>query len=507
VRYANFDLWVDLESGVLRIRARQQDGKGMALRSKAPPSLAEMTRHELVELSRSVREVIPSDGPAPVTAREVGGELFRAVFRKGILGLWYAALDQAGKNVSGVRLRLHLGPELWDWPWEWLFDEHMGYLAHFTAPPVSIVRYIDEATPPPPWREVPRIRILVVAAQPEGREVLDVEKEWCEIQRGLAGLRRWGRVHLEKLEHPTLFRLADKLASETFHVLHFIGHGGFNADGEGVLCFEDEQGGPAAVNGLQLGAVLKQERSLRLVILNACEGARDGDIPFAGVAQSLVLHQIPAVIAMKNPIGDEDAIRFSRSFYAGLARGGPVDRALSRALIGLLAGKPGGEWSTPVLYLRVPDGVLFPPPWKLIATFVLSLLLVAFAFATPSLIDPEPPPYNGPPSPSLPATASRVGRMRRTSPGSFTVAGLTGRISTAAAAPKLPAMPSAVRFSRSWMSARIRGSKERMVPSRRTSSPMTFACVPPRIRPKVTTAGAVARFTWRLTIVWTAFTI
>ena len=252
----------------------------------------------------------------------------------------------------------------------------------------------------------------MVAAQPQGQERLEVEEEWREIWRGLAGLRRRGRVHLERLERPTLSDLGEKLSSGTFHVLHFIGHGGVDTAGEGVLSFEDSTGGLAPVSGLQLGAVLKLQPSLCLVVLNACEGARDGTLPFAGVAQSLVRQQIPAVIAMKHPIRDQDAIRFSRRFYAGLASGGSVDRALRLALIGLEANHQGTEWSTPVLYLQVLDGILFPFPWKQIAAMVLSILLVALAFASPSLIDPGAPPYPGPPDPSLPPTADAEGCPR-----------------------------------------------------------------------------------------------
>jgi hypothetical protein len=409
VTYSNFDLWVDLDPGVLRIRARRSDsGEGASLRSNIP-LVAEKIRPDSAELSGGVREVKTSGRSGPKGTREVGGELFRAIFRKRIYGLWCAALAQAEKGGLGIRLRLHLSPELWDWPWEWLFDDHNGFLAYSTKPPVSIVRSIDESGRSRSLSGVVSIGILVVAAQPRGQERLDVEKEWGEINRGLARFRSWGRVRLERLESPTLSRLEERLSSGIFHVLHFIGHGGFNAVGEGAVLFEDMNGGPEAVDGLSLGAILARHSPLRLVVLNACEGARDGITPFAGVAQSLVRYQIPAVVAMQEPIRDEDAIRFSRHFYAGLARGGSVDRSLGDALIGMLADHPGCERSTPVLYLRVPDGILFPFPWKQSAAVMLSILLVALACALPSLVDPVAQPYHGPPEPYLPPTANTEG--------------------------------------------------------------------------------------------------
>jgi formylglycine-generating enzyme required for sulfatase activity len=407
VRYLNFDLWVDLDSDGLRIEASwPETGEGTPPLRSTPPSFDGRTQPSAKTPDRT-REVRISDRAAPKGTQKIGSELFQAIFPREVYGLWCKALDRAEEENAGVRLRLHLGVELWDWPWEWLFDDLKGFLVNVTSPPVSIVRFIDEA---PMFRRLPevvRIRILVVAAQPRGQQRLDEEEEWCELRRGVARLRRWGRVCVEKLSCPTLAQLEDKLSSGRFHVVHFIGHGEFNASGEGGVFFEDTNGGSDRVGGVRLGGVLRAHSSVRLVVLNACKGALDGTIPFAGVAQSLIRQQIPAVVAMQEPIRDQDAVRFSRHFYAGLARGGCVDRALSRARIGLQADNPGSEWSTPVLYLQVSDGRIFPFPWKRIAAFVLSIFLVAFA--SPLLIDPELQLYKGPPAPSLPSTASTQG--------------------------------------------------------------------------------------------------
>ena len=60
------------------------------------------------------------------------------------------------------------------------------------------------------------------------------------------------------------------------HILHFIGHGDYDdRNQDGMLLFEDRNGRAHPVNGEQLGAVLQNFDSLRLVVLNACEGARD----------------------------------------------------------------------------------------------------------------------------------------------------------------------------------------------------------------------------------------
>ena len=106
--------------------------------------------------------------------------------------------------------------------------------------------------------------------------------------------------------------------------------------------------------------MIRGHRSLRLVVLNACEGARSArDDPFGGVAQALVRQGIPAVIAMQFEISDPAALVFSQSFYQAIADGLPVDVATLEARRAMFAEGNEIEWATPVLYLRSPDGRVF----------------------------------------------------------------------------------------------------------------------------------------------------
>jgi hypothetical protein len=106
--------------------------------------------------------------------------------------------------------------------------------------------------------------------------------------------------------------------------------------------------------------MIRDHRSLRLVVLNACEGARSArDDPFGGVAQALVRQGIPAVIAMQFEISDPAALIFSHSFYQAIADGLPVDVATLEARRSMFADGNEVEWATPVLYLRSPDGRVF----------------------------------------------------------------------------------------------------------------------------------------------------
>jgi hypothetical protein len=170
-----------------------------------------------------------------------------------------------------------------------------------------------------------------------------------------------GRLLMERVDTPTLEALQRRLRREEYHVLHFVGHGAFDEQAQdGVLLFEDLEGRGNPVTGESLGVLLHDHESLRLVVLNACEGARTSSTdPFAGAAQSLVRKGIPAVIAMQFEISDGAAITLAGEFYSAVADGYPVDAALSEARKAIFTRVNAVEWATPVLYMRSPDGRIF----------------------------------------------------------------------------------------------------------------------------------------------------
>ena len=106
--------------------------------------------------------------------------------------------------------------------------------------------------------------------------------------------------------------------------------------------------------------LLHDYESLRIAVLNACEGARSSkQDPFAGSAQTLVQQGIPAVIAMQFEIADDVAQTFAHELYGALADSYPIDAAVTEARKAIFAMGREVEWATPVLYLRAPDGRIF----------------------------------------------------------------------------------------------------------------------------------------------------
>ena len=199
-------------------------------------------------------------------------------------------------------------------------------------------------------------------ASPSDYPQLDVEKEWSLLQEALRDLEERGLIVLELLPEASLLGLLHQLSLRDYHIFHFVGHGVFDAAAhDGKLVMVSKSGGGVAVSGQELGTVLHNHTSLRLAVLNACEGATSAKTdPFAGAAQSLVQQGLPAVIAMQFNISDQAAIIFSQEFYrALLVQTRPSMKPWQWRAWHSIAQTNGVEWATPVLYLRASDGRIF----------------------------------------------------------------------------------------------------------------------------------------------------
>jgi formylglycine-generating enzyme required for sulfatase activity len=304
-------------------------------------------------------------------ARELGGKLFEAVFGDEVRTCFGKSLDEASRQKEtgiGLRLKLRLQevPELADLPWEFLYDPRFNrFPAQSNQTP--IVRYIELPARVTPLAINLPLRVLVVISSPTGDPrypLLDVEREKSMLQKAFDPLIRREQVQVQWLAEATMPALQRCLRAGTFHVLHYIGHGGFDKQGgEGVLVLEDGQRHSQWAGAERLSVLLHDHRWLRLVVLNCCEGALNSPTdPFAGVATSLIRQGIPAVVAMQFEISDNAAITFSSEFYAALVQGFPVDAAVAEARKAIFFSSNDIEWGTPVLYMRSPDGVLFNMP-------------------------------------------------------------------------------------------------------------------------------------------------
>jgi hypothetical protein len=313
----------------------------------------------LGHLRRGTRRV---ESPAMEAAKEFGSKLFNALFADDIKSCWQNSLHDATRNHMGLRLRLRLSdtPELLDVPWEFLY---YGSLNRFLSlsKETPLIRYLDLPVRTPTLTVSLPLRVLVMISSPHDYPTLDVEYEWQRLKQAVARLERTGLLLLDRLPMATLGALQRQLRQYDYHIFHFIGHGAYDRQAQdGVLLLENEQGASRLISGQYLGMILHDEASLRLALLNCCEGGRTSATdPFAGVCQSLVQQGIPAVIAMQFAISDQAAITLTHEFYTALADGLPVDTALAEARKSLFAENNDIEWGTPVLYMRTATGQIF----------------------------------------------------------------------------------------------------------------------------------------------------
>jgi hypothetical protein len=361
--YVDFDLLVERVGKKCRARVlASPDGATTPIEFPLPIR-DETLQIFILTVGRPRQGVRRIDSPIDDDVKDLGARLYRSVFRDQIRDCLSSSISEARRQGRGLRLRLHLDGGTANLPWEFLFDEAKdSFLCLSRMTP--IVRYLEIDDVPMPLKLDPPLRVLGVISSPSDYPPLDVEGEWTRLQSALSSQVSAGTVQVERLSPVTIDELLQVLLRGTYHVLHFIGHGGFRESSEeGVLLFEDELGASRPVTGEELGILLQDHPSLRLVVLNSCEGAR-GDVhdPFSGTAQSLIRRRIPSVLAMQFEITDTAALRFSQSFYSAVASNYPIDAATAVGRQSIRLSGNAFEWGTPVLYMLSPDGRIFELP-------------------------------------------------------------------------------------------------------------------------------------------------
>jgi hypothetical protein len=362
VNYQDFDLLIDRAGENLRAQVMNSPAGQATAEFRLPFSEDKLENFLLRLGGRSRRGTTRRVETQEMTAAKAfGAALFSAVFSGDVKACFRSSFDEARRQNAGLRIRLRLAdPSVVDLPWEYLYNPAVNrFLALSIHTP--LVRYMDLPERIQPIAVTPPIRVLVMISSPTDFPSLDVEAEWTRLNEALADLISKNQIAIERLDDATLDALQRRLRRERYHIFHFIGHGEFDESSqEGVLILEGDRGRGHRVGSQSLGMMLHDHETLRVAILNACEGARTSRTdPFAGSAQSLVQQGIPAVIAMQFEIADDVASRFAHEFYGALADGYPIDASLTEARKSIFAARHEVEWGTPVLYMRAPDGRIF----------------------------------------------------------------------------------------------------------------------------------------------------
>ncbi|HEX5752252.1 MAG TPA: CHAT domain-containing protein [Archangium sp.] len=350
-------LEIDVERSGAELRAR-----ALGSRQEQPgvhPLGPELTADSLQTLGGRVKAAAESGRRLdPQLARQVQA-LHGALFQGDIQGV-LARLREASAG-GPVLLRLMLQETgLQGFPWEALCEPGKDFEFLGNSASVLPVRGVRS---PEPWqtREVSgAVRLLAVAplhphalSQLQGslhESLAAGEIEWLEPLTGPHARRAPLFERLRRQPEP--------------HILHLISHAGLH-EGWPVLRLADEEGEESWLPVELLAQQLHRAWSkgpLRLIVLDACEGASPGTLVSA--AEVLARTAADAVVAYLWPVRTDVAMRCSRAFYRALTRAsqqeGNVALSLNEARRSVLAELEGSaEAFSPVLYLRGRDPVLF----------------------------------------------------------------------------------------------------------------------------------------------------
>lgn len=352
--YEDFDLLIDRAESGHRVRVIDSPaGQALAALVMTP---------ELETIQASILAGWQVDELAPGLVREWGSTLYAALFAGDVEICLLRSIDAVKREGHNLRIRLNLtdAPELATLPWELVYAPKLNrFLALSSSTPVVRYMALSEAAPRLPV--TPPLAMLCVLADPADLAPrLEVENEWRLMEEAVAPLVATGAVTLERLAGPTVAALRSHLRRQDVHLIHFIGHGWFDAATQQAgLVFEDAAGQAALVEVAALGVILEGHRPLRLIFLNACQGARvDERDAFQGAAQHLVRLGIAIVVAMQFDIVNVRAALLAQEFYRAVADGYPAEAAVTEARKALFDPGSMADWATPVIFTRAADNRL-----------------------------------------------------------------------------------------------------------------------------------------------------
>jgi hypothetical protein len=162
------------------------------------------------------------------------------------------------------------------------------------------------------------LRLLVAVGAPdEGQTanvMLDHEAELQTILDAVEPARQQGNAAVRILEVAHPHEIQRALLTQHYHVLHISGHG--RAD---MIEMEDEDGRAVAMTAADLVDAIRQSgRRVPLIVLASClSGAGDSDT--VSVAQGLLEHGMPMVLAMQSSVSDWYSTRLVSALYQHLS--------------------------------------------------------------------------------------------------------------------------------------------------------------------------------------------
>lgn len=324
----------------------------------------------------------------------LGIQLWQWLFEGAVLAsLNHSQGIAAGQNKP-LRLRLEIrDPNLIALPWE-IMQDAPGRQAISLSQQLLFSRTTSDVNALPPLRSDYALRILLVLGQAtdpingfglanDTLQSLKLQQEADTLAQVLKmsgnsgiGTPKGIACQVDTLVQPSPVELIQALEKRVYNVLFYAGHGMPGPDG-GLIFLRPDM----TLNGTELAQVLTRCQ-VKLAVFNACWGAQPDQyedhngleyapgvklthpIPRSSLAEVLIHHGVPAVLAMRDPIADLEAINFIQVFAQSLAQRMPIDQAVAVARQNLLTLYKFNHqtWTLPVLYMHPEfDGELLKP--------------------------------------------------------------------------------------------------------------------------------------------------
>ncbi len=339
-------------------------------------------------------ETNPPGGLSGRLMQTLGVHLWQWLFDGPILASLSHSQGIAVGQGRALRLRLEIrDPSLVALPWE-IMQDAPGRQAISLSQQVLFSRTTSDVNPLPILRFDYALRILLVLGQAsdpvsgiglanDAAQTLKLDQEaksLAQILRNFGnsdiGTNQGIPCQVDILVQPTPVELVRALEKRIYNVLFYAGHGLPGPDGGMIFLRPD-----MTLNGTELAQVLTRCQ-VKLAVFNACWGAQPDryddsgilqnmpgvqlsqPIPRSSLAEVLLHHGVPSVLAMRDPISDDEAVSFIQVFAQALAQRMPIDQAVAVARQHLLTVYRFNQqtWTLPVLYMHPEfDGELLKP--------------------------------------------------------------------------------------------------------------------------------------------------
>ena len=311
--------------------------------------------------------------------KEWGKALFNQVFGTRDAQRLFNAFQDSREKGRVVSLNAEQ-PKILALPWELLHDPQGNYLFN-ENPRISIRRKLKRGGRKP-FKVNPKqqLHLLFVISRPDDVGFLDPRTEPKAVLNALA-IKGIEQVTVEFLRPATFDKLIKRLENTDLpqvDILHFDGHGVFDADGRyfeqakqifpegyagtkagensqfnrkniGYLVFEEENGKKALIDAEKLGDMLHQQQ-VSLVFLSACQSGMVAtseesvdEEALGSIAVRLTKTGIPSIIAMTYSVLIDSTEKLLGEFYENLANGKAIAESLDNARRHLIRNPDRGE--------------------------------------------------------------------------------------------------------------------------------------------------------------------